>query len=389
MISSFFDPLVLLKITWFLWLPFILGFLFWDTWMARARAKFLKSVTWTLLEIKIPREIGKSPQAMETVLNSLYTTYAGNLRKRFIAGFLPIWYSLEIASINGQVHFFVYVQSSFRNFLESQIYAHYPEIEIVEVDDYARAGNFENFNEWNLWGAEFGLNKADAYPIRTYIDFGLHEVLLKEEQKVNPLVSFLELLGSLKQGEQVWFQILIRGARSKWVDEAKIIKDEIMGRNKPVSAGEEAPRPPALSKGEQEIVAAIERNVSKLGFETGIRMIYLARNDVFNKVNTAALAGTMNQYNSQTLNGFKRNWKTDDLFLDFILPDKREAHKKREALNAYCLRSYFYAPYKRKPFVFNTEELATIYHFPGRVAETPTFGRVEAKKGEPPSTLPI
>jgi hypothetical protein len=46
-------------------------------------------------------------------------------------------------------------------------------------------------------------------------------------------------------------------------------------------------------------------------------------------------------------------------------------------------------PYQRTPFVLNTEELATIYHFPGRVAETPTFGRIEAKKGEPPSNLPI
>jgi hypothetical protein len=42
-----------------------------------------------------------------------------------------------------------------------------------------------------------------------------------------------------------------------------------------------------------------------------------------------------------------------------------------------------------KPFIMNIEELATIYHFPGTVATTPTLTRVEAKKGEPPANLPV
>ena len=41
-------------------------------------------------------------------------------------------------------------------------------------------------------------------------------------------------------------------------------------------------------------------------------------------------------------------------------------------------------------FVLNTEELASIYHFPSRaVAPAPTVPRVEAKKGEAPPELPI
>ena len=63
-----------------------------------------------------------------------------------------------------------------------------------------------------------------------------------------------------------------------------------------------------------------------------------------------------------------------------------------EILNAYKMRDYFwkddYRGKKRKHFVLNTEELATIFHFPGRVAGTPTLGRVLSKKGAPPSDLP-
>ncbi len=35
------------------------------------------------------------------------------------------------------------------------------------------------------------------------------------------------------------------------------------------------------------------------------------------------------------------------------------------------------------------EELATIFHFPGKVATTPTLGRIPSKRAEPPSNLPI
>jgi hypothetical protein len=202
------------------------------------------------------------------------------------------------------------------------------------------------------------------------------------------LVSFLEFLGSLKQGEQVWFQVLARGSGSGWVDEGKKIINELMGRGETTPEGEEK-RAPHLSKGEQEVVAAIERNISKLGFETGIRVVYVANKEVFNPTNIGGLIGIMNQYNTQNLNGFKPARTITPSPLGFIYKAKREFKNKLSMLDAYRQRSYFYIPYKRKPFVFNTEELATIYHFPGRVAETPTFGRIEAKKGEPPPNLPV
>jgi hypothetical protein len=36
-----------------------------------------------------------------------------------------------------------------------------------------------------------------------------------------------------------------------------------------------------------------------------------------------------------------------------------------------------------------TEELATLFHFPGTVAKTSALGRIEAQKAEPPANLPI
>ena len=49
---------------------------------------------------------------------------------------------------------------------------------------------------WNLWGCEFKLLKPDAYPIKTYIDFGLDKDP-KEEFKVDPISPVIELFGSI------------------------------------------------------------------------------------------------------------------------------------------------------------------------------------------------
>lgn len=49
--------------TWFIWLPLFLVLFFSETWLASIRAQFRASVKWTLLEVKIPREIKKRPQS--------------------------------------------------------------------------------------------------------------------------------------------------------------------------------------------------------------------------------------------------------------------------------------------------------------------------------------
>ncbi|MDD5032872.1 MAG: hypothetical protein PHC85_02035 [Candidatus Pacebacteria bacterium] len=368
---------------WFVWLPAGLAFAFWELWLNAIRKKFLRNMQCVLLEIKVPRDIIKSPKAMETVLNSLYTTFAGNWWARSIKGYLPTYYSLEMVGINGSVHFFIYTQKGFRNLVESQIYSQYPDAEISEVSDYSYASDFENRENWNMWGAELGLTKEDPYPLRTYIDFDLQMPLLKEEQKVNPIASFVEFLGSLKQGEQVWIQILIKGASGKdWIEKAKKLIAKLLEEAK-TESGEKRP---FLTEGERDTIKAIEKNVSKLGFETGIRIIYMAKKEVFNQLTVPSIIGLLNQYSSQTLNGFKpaNSTASKQPFKQF-----RENLRKKKMLKAYQPRGYFYRPNKRKHFVLNTEELATIYHFPGRVAETPTFARVETKKGEPPAALPI
>ena len=43
---------------------------------------------------------------------------------------------------------------------------------------------------------------------------------------------------------------------------------------------------------------------------------------------------------------------------------------------------------KDTPKVMTTEELATMFHLPGKVAVTPTLGRIPSTRGEAPPNLP-
>ena len=117
----------------------------------------------------------------------------------------------------------------------------------------------------------------------------------------------------------------------------------------------------------------------------GIRAFYIATKDSFHIMSIFQLISILKEYSASDLNGFKPIRSTS---VDFF-KKLREPRKKALMLDAYRRRSYFYMPYTRPSFVLNSEELATIYHFPGRVSETPTFDRIEAKKREPPTNLPL
>jgi len=148
-----------------------------------------------------------------------------------------------------------------------------------------------------------------------------------------------------------------------------------------------------MTEGEKEAVKAIEDNLGKLPFDTGIRVVYAARKDMYKSSSQGGLTGVFKHFGTPNLNSFKMKGPGFDYpWQDFR--GKKEAKNIKEIFERYRYRSYFipqYIPegYDKNAFVMTSEELATIYHYPGHVAKTPTLQRVSAKKVEPPVNLPI
>jgi len=175
------------------WAPVVFGFIFINLWMRYVRTKWIAGMKWVLLEIKLPKEIFKSPLAMEVFINSLYQAQSGQWVDAYFKGKVKNWFSLELVSIEGDVHFFIRTNVIFKDLIEAQIYGQYPAAEVYEVSDYTKYVNYKGKEgDWNLWGLEYRLTKDDAYPIKTYVDYGLDKEGVKEEYKTDPITSTLD-----------------------------------------------------------------------------------------------------------------------------------------------------------------------------------------------------
>lgn len=389
-----------------IWVALLLFLVFFDLWVRLKRREWIEKQGGVLLEVKIPREISKSPASMELFFNTLYNPVpAGGsaLHKVYLEGTQKGWYSLELVSIGGVVHFYIWCLPSLRQRVETQLYAQIPNIEVHEVPDYSLNINRDPEKTTVGWIGQFKLNKADAYPIKTYIDYGLDKDP-KEEFKQDPLVSLLEFLGSLSKGEQAWIQILIQAHSKEGLSHGRLIpkpdwKDSVdkeikeilkKGRLKPEDA-KELDSTKHLSQGQRDVIEAIERTTGKSAFDTMIRATYFADNEVYDANNIGGLIGSISQFNVSAFNGFGVGWRSS---YDYPWQDpfgKNKISNEKKLFEAYKRRSFFHPPFKNfhgKPFILSTEELATIYHFPGSVAGTPTLSRLPSKKAEAPPNLP-
>lgn len=384
-----------------LWMPIILVVVFANLWMDYVRTQQIINTEYTLLEIVIPTEITQSPLAMETVLNVMYHTgEPAEFIERYWDGKTNPQFSLEIVSFEGTVRFFVRTRTKLKDFVTAQLYAHYPTVEIQEVDDYMDRLRYDK-DTMELFGIETKLLKPDPYPIKTYVEFGLDKET-KEEYKVDPINSIIEFMGSLGKGEYCLFQLIIRSHEKKvkgkedllvWQHGAQAEVDKILRRDPKTKSSEAKteegyPVFPSFSDEERRVADAILRNTAKKPFESGVRIIYMAYKDNFRTGLRNALPTMMRSFESHGLNGFKPIfrtvfvWKWQDPF------GTRKLFRRKEIYEAYRWRSYLQAPYERPFYILSAEEVASVFHFPGRVAQTPTLTRSPTKKAGAPSNLP-
>ncbi len=397
--------------------PLILIYTFWVIRFRWLTLKFVTKRKPGLLRIKLPKEITKSPAAMEIFFTYFSQSGAGNYSEAFLDGKIRPWFSCEMISVDGEVEFFIWMsEDKYKTILQTQLYAHYPNLEIYEVpitEDYTRKFMFDT-KKYKFHGLQYKKIKPEPYPIKTYINYGLDKDQ-KDEYKIDPLNSVIEFLGSMKKGENAWIQILIRkhekeGWKHGLLQEGIVLKDEIKKliekiRKESVQKTDDKNdfKFPNPTKGQTEVISDVERNAAKIAFDCMIRGLYVAEHAAAGPASTGGLNGCLRQFTSNHLNGFKTGFKTDisderkDLTRIFPIMkgfnDRKIANRKRNIFHAYKLRAFFEWPFKNyqlKPFIMSTEELATLFHFPsGVVSQTPTLSRIGSKKSEAPSNLPL
>jgi hypothetical protein len=393
-----------------LWITYKLPQTFWYYWIHYRNHVFLSKPNQepVLLEIKIPKGIQRSPRAMEIVFENMWIKPSTTTKfQRDWRGNVRPWWSFEIVSDGGEIHFYVWTWKRFRNRVQSVFYSQFPEIQLIETEDYSKRFNYVPGGDYMWGGNNYILMKENAYPIKTYFDYELHKDP-KIEHKVDPLATALDMIGTARKGEKYWIQFIIQQAVDhrtwkKKVQEAveKIYEEARIDFPDPSDPDKLTKGSAILRPMQYEFVKAMQRSTTKNVFDVGIRALYIAPNEMFDIVrlhmivnyfgifNPGHYGGGFDKayYNTFAGDGEKYTANFDFPWEDF--KDIRFKRQQRMVLDAYQQRSFFHHPYIDHPIMLNSEMLATLFHFPSDDAKVPGLERLESKRGNAPVDLPV
>ena len=378
------------------------------------RKKADRKVTRQLYQITVAKGNERGALAAEQMYANIHGIYQSISALDALRGKSQTRISFEVAHIQGVMYFYLWMPENVAPSVLGQLYAQYPDIEIVPIADYGEYYHkvFQKNPNFKAISMDLEMIRPDIYPIKKYQQF--QDSTTKME--VDPLSGILSSMTYLANPQdQLWLQCVIEPLPESWhkvglkfvkaleagtlkflgksqyrmlrilyytpwylkilffpffiplklmtfgssrEEDKAAVYDQEMEQN--VSTGEQ-------TKGDT-VSKSLTGKVAKLGFKTSIRSVYLYHNatPVQAEQKLMEIASSFKQFNLPYLNGFAAG--------------KLQFGEK--ALDRYARRTL------EKPFILNSEELATVYHLPTINVSIPNIAWVQSKKLEPPSNLP-
>jgi hypothetical protein len=322
--------------------------------------------------LEIPRTNDKKELAAEQMLASLHGILKSKKELR-LSGYLQEHISLEVAAIGQRIRFYMWMPKHLQAFVEGQIYAQYPTVQIYEQsEDYTR----RKLHQSVIHTAELTLTDNETLPIKTFPSF-----------EVDPLAAITATLAKLdKEDEEVWIQIMARPISDDWhrkgAKTAARIRagsgmfggnssaltyagDLLAALAKPPTQDGKAPE---ISERDKTRITAIEEKSRKLGYQVKIRLMYAGHDQHTARLRMQALVGAFKQFNTTNLNGFEAT---------------------HVSFNREKQLEYYSRLFLDRGFILNIEELASLFHLPHTTVETPNIVWATVKTAEPPPNVPI
>ncbi len=320
----------------------------------------------------------------ENMYNSFFALYSGGIKnaiKNFI--YRPMHISLEIVAHKKEICFYVAVPYLLSSMIEKSISSAYPEAQVKEVEEH---NIFDPKREMVgvRGGYAYGY-KDHRYPIKTY-----------QSIENEPLETLTNALSMLEEDEGAAIQILIRPVNPKKMLASKSLVQKIQKgpSNKTTAmdiAGEiinpkskEDQKPPEAYRTtplEEQVMKEVDRKASKFGFETRFRVVLAAQTDMRADLLWKQIKSSLTQYSDLSISGFKL---------------KKDKNINRLVTN-YIFRFFddslfdferFMPKQRGFELILNSEELASIFHLPNALVQTPGIKWLPAKTQQIPINLP-
>ena len=390
--------------------------------------QWVHSQEWVFLNVKVPKENLTSTLAVENIFSQMHALHTSiTFAQKYVEGKDQLWYSLEIISLGGKISFIIRTPKKSRDLVEASFYAQYPQAEIAEVADYMENVNYDPVtSDLSMWGTEWKELEDFTIPIRTYKDF---EHPTAEEKIIDPLAPHFEALAKMGPHEFYGVQIIIQplgDAEWKNKGEAKVM--ELIGEEAPHKASfldffmapfnwfakfsyretlvggghgnghddenKQKNNWVSMTEFAKERVNLVERKISKPGYRTKIRHMYLAPKDKADPSKKSVVIGSYRPLGSAMTNTFKPDTKRTWTSLEYSVSptlekpyiDYEENRRKRNMFRGYKNRDIHLG---NPMFILNVEEIATLYHFPISLATASSVEKTESKKSQAPVNLPV
>ncbi|MBI4122437.1 MAG: type IV secretory system conjugative DNA transfer family protein [Parcubacteria group bacterium] len=325
------------------------------------------------------------PRQLIAPIESFMANLAGLRAERgLVAWFLGRrdHFAFEIVADEGVISFYVTVPDHLRQFVEQQIQAQYPESVIEERQDY------NIFTPRSaIRAAALTFRKSYLFPIRTY-----------QEMEADPLSALTNALSKFRDEARggAAIQFVVRSAHPRWhaagnnlareVRQGKDLSDAIKiatssiaggvvrglvsgrdggGVDSPARQGQFV----GLSQFEEEAVARIQAKSGKSGFEANIRIVVAAETE---SKAAAELSGIINSFSQYA------GYEYGNAFQPVV------SRNLRGFLNDFIYRNFS----ERRSIILNTEEMASLFHFPLPGTETPNILWLVSKQSGVPVNLP-
>lgn len=332
-----------------------------------------------LLEVRVPKKFEREEyENLKTVkdITAISDQFFSSLGSLYEQGIKKIFYgqpvvSFEYIAKDKEIIFYIGVPRGYQSLLEKQIQSYYPNANIEP------SGDFRIFKE----GLEisFGMlvsSRSFIYPIKTYTEYDY-----------DTIANISNALSKIGADSRAAIQILVRPINQAWRGQVDWTLQRIQeGKGVPLGvawyqkigyfAGQflkvNTAKPEESFKKitpiQEETQKLLTRKSEKTGFAVQIRILSLSTTKAESETNLKSIYSAFAQFSTPDRNGFK-------LIRGFV---------KNQFLTHFILRTF----YGFRKMILNSEELASIYHFPSENIDTPGIRWFMAKRSPAPANLP-
>lgn len=283
-------------------------------------------------------------------------------------------FSFEIVVLQGLIHFFVATPKKYRQFIEEQIQAQFPAAVVEETEDYNIFSPTST-----IMGAYLLFNRRNAFPIKTY-----------KKIDSDPLNSITNTLTKVATTDGAAIQFIVRSSPGKWRREgiklARAIQQgkkfervaargaftnflhEYVFTEKQKKKDDGTSEPYRLSPMEEEVVKGLEEKASRAGLDVNIRLISSAPDKERARQILDQMTSAFAQFNSYHYGNT----------LSVAVPSGQ-----KNIIHDFIFRAFR----EDRQLLLNTEEMASVFHFPLSSTETPNIKWLTSRKAPPPQAM--